>query len=67
MDALKKMIPQVGETKAPEEKGMMEKAGNAAGNAAQSAKETAQQVGQQVKDTTLGAVDAVKNATGMNK
>ncbi|KAK4366668.1 hypothetical protein RND71_014548 [Anisodus tanguticus] len=42
---------------------LMEKAGNVA----QSTKETVQQMGQQVKDTTLGAVDAVKNATGMNK
>ncbi|KAL3624118.1 hypothetical protein CASFOL_032934 [Castilleja foliolosa] len=37
------------------------------GNAAQSAKESVQQAGQQVQEKAQGAVDAVKNATGMNK
>ncbi|CAB4305108.1 unnamed protein product [Prunus armeniaca] len=43
--------------------GMMDKANNAA----QSTKETMQDVGQNVQAKAQGAVDAVKNATGMNK
>ncbi|XP_068334480.1 stress-induced protein KIN2-like [Pyrus communis] len=42
---------------------MMDKAGNVA----QSAKESMQSAGQTVQSTAQGAVDAVKNATGMNK
>ncbi|ONI18867.1 hypothetical protein PRUPE_3G244700 [Prunus persica] len=38
-----------------------------ANNAAQSAKETMQAAGQNVQATAIGAADAVKNATGMNK
>ncbi|KAL6526273.1 hypothetical protein OROMI_029913 [Orobanche minor] len=38
-----------------------------AGNAAQSAKESVHQAGQQAQATAQGAVDAVKNATGINK
>ncbi|KAJ6369761.1 hypothetical protein OIU76_028080 [Salix suchowensis] len=38
-----------------------------AGNAAQSAKETVTAAGQQVMATAQGAVEGVKNATGMNK
>ena len=38
-----------------------------ANNAAQSTKETVQAAGQNVQAAAVGAVDAVKNATGMNK
>ncbi|XP_065858803.1 stress-induced protein KIN2-like [Euphorbia lathyris] len=38
-----------------------------ASNVAQSAKESVQEAGQQVKATAQGTVDAVKNATGINK
>ncbi|KAG5247471.1 late embryogenesis abundant protein [Salix suchowensis] len=38
-----------------------------AGNAAQSAKESVQEAGQQVGAKAQGAVEGVKNATGMNK
>ncbi|XP_004304170.1 PREDICTED: late embryogenesis abundant protein 2-like isoform X2 [Fragaria vesca subsp. vesca] len=42
---------------------MMDKAGNAA----QTAKESVQNAGQTIAAGAAGAVDAVKNATGMNK
>ncbi|PQQ00891.1 stress-induced protein KIN2 [Prunus yedoensis var. nudiflora] len=38
-----------------------------ANNAAQSTKETVQAAGQNVQAAAVGAVDAVKNATGLNK
>ncbi|PQM39396.1 stress-induced protein KIN2 [Prunus yedoensis var. nudiflora] len=38
-----------------------------ANNAAQSTKETLQAAGQNVQAAAVGAVDAVKNATGLNK
>ncbi|XP_010257828.1 PREDICTED: stress-induced protein KIN2-like [Nelumbo nucifera] len=38
-----------------------------ASNIAQSAKESCQEAGEQIKAMTQGAVDAVKDATGMNK
>ncbi|KAL3627209.1 hypothetical protein CASFOL_028572 [Castilleja foliolosa] len=38
-----------------------------ASDVAQSAKESMQQAGQQVQATAQGAIDAVKNATGINK
>ena len=38
-----------------------------ANNAAQSTKETVQAAGQNVQAAAVGAVDAVKNATGMSK
>ncbi|XP_010261950.1 PREDICTED: stress-induced protein KIN2-like [Nelumbo nucifera] len=43
--------------------GLMDKAANAA----QSAKESCQEAGEQLKAKAQGAVDAVKDATGMNK
>ncbi|EYU44269.1 hypothetical protein MIMGU_mgv1a022570mg, partial [Erythranthe guttata] len=66
MDNSNNMSYQAGQTKGQaEEKGnqMMEKASNAA----QSAKESMQEIGQQAQAKAQGAVDAVKNATGMNK
>ncbi|XP_052304455.1 stress-induced protein KIN2 isoform X3 [Populus trichocarpa] len=50
----------VGEKTSPT---MMDKAGTAA----QYAKESVQGAGQQVMSTAQGAVEGVKNATGMNK
>ncbi|XP_021817730.1 stress-induced protein KIN2-like [Prunus avium] len=38
-----------------------------ANNAAKSTKETLEAAGQNVQAAAVGAVDAVKNATGMNK
>ncbi|EPS67758.1 pollen coat-like protein [Genlisea aurea] len=38
-----------------------------ASNAAQSAKESVQEAGHQMQAKAQGAVDAVKNATGINK
>ncbi|KAI3462835.1 hypothetical protein Pfo_019498 [Paulownia fortunei] len=57
--------------KAGQTKGQAQEKGNQmmdkAGNAAQSAKESMQQAGQQMQGKAQGAVDAVKNATNMNK
>ncbi len=61
-----KLSFQAGEAKGRDE----EKAStlvDKAGNAAQYAKESVQGAGQQVMSTAQGAVEGVKNATGMNK
>ncbi|PNS96295.1 hypothetical protein POPTR_017G108400v4 [Populus trichocarpa] len=65
-DNTQKMSFQAGEAKGQ----VQEKAStlmDRAGNAAQSAKESVQEAGQQVMSTAQGAVEGVKNATGMNK
>ncbi|CAB4305114.1 stress-induced protein KIN2 [Prunus yedoensis var. nudiflora] len=65
-DNSQKMSYHAGEAKGQAQEkasGMMDKANNAA----QSTKETMQDAGQNVQAKAQGAVDAVKNATGMNK
>ena len=65
-DNSQKMSYQAGEVKGQAQ----EKAStlmDRAGNAAQSAKESVQEAGQQVGAKAQGAVEGVKNATGMNK
>ncbi|CAK7325284.1 unnamed protein product [Dovyalis caffra] len=65
-DNTQKMSYQAGEAKGQAQ----EKASNMmdrAGNAAQSAKESMLEAGEQVRAKAQGAVEGVKNATGMNK
>ncbi|XP_019056431.1 PREDICTED: late embryogenesis abundant protein 2-like [Tarenaya hassleriana] len=64
-DNSNKMSFQAGQAKGQTQEkasNMMEKASNAA----QSAKDSMNETGQQMKAKAQGAVDAVKNATGMN-